>query len=100
MADDTNMEACPSVDAGSPSTEPNDDAGKGGGVRVGRLDSVDGVMVELGRVYRQVRRNAGPDIDPAVGSKLTYILTALARTIETSQLEQRVQALEERLRKK
>ncbi len=63
-------------------------------VRVGALDSPGKVRRELGRLYRAARRAAGPLPDAQSAGRLAYILQILARSIEVTDLEQRIQALE------
>ena len=43
-------------------------------VRIGHLDTVGGVVVEMGRVYRQARRG---DIDTMDAGRLVYMLTQM-----------------------
>ena len=43
-------------------------------VRIGPLDTVGGVVVEMGRVYRQARRG---DIDTVDAGRLVYMLTQM-----------------------
>lgn len=69
-----------------------------GETRVGKLDSIRDVRAELGRLYRTARRNCGEDISPTDASKLAHILSTIGRQLEASELEDRIAALEERLR--
>lgn len=59
--------------------------------RVGRLNSLAGVRLELTRVYRDARQGKIPTQE---ASRLTFILSVIARVIEGSELERRVEALE------
>jgi hypothetical protein len=59
-----------------------------------RLETVDDVRVELARLYREVR--AG-DLDPALASKLTYMLVSLARVAEVATVERRLAEIERQL---
>lgn len=61
---------------------------------MGRLNSLKGVRLELVRVYTEVRQGA---LSSQEGTRLTYILQIIARVLEQSDLEQRVQHLEEEL---
>lgn len=56
-----------------------------------RLETIDDVRAELGRVYRAARAE---QLDVAAASKLAHILQILVRVIEGSQLERRIEALE------
>ncbi|MFW7342866.1 hypothetical protein V0R37_15160 [Pollutimonas sp. H1-120] len=38
------------------------------------------------------------DIDPSIGTKLTYVLVALGKMIEVGDLEKRIEALEDQRR--
>lgn len=57
-----------------------------------KLATIDDCRREMARVYRDARLG---DTDTAEASRLVYILSTLAKLIETSQLEQRIAALEE-----
>jgi hypothetical protein len=65
-------------------------------VRVGKLDTLEAVRRELGRLYRAARRTAGPDPDAATASRLAYLLVQIGRSIEGTELEQRIATLERR----
>lgn len=69
------------------------------GVRVGRLDTLEDVRRELGRLYRAARRASGAEPDAATAAKLAYLLQAVGRTIEGSDLEKRVMELERRTKR-
>ena len=56
------------------------------------LASVNDIRREMARVYREMRVGS---IDPAVGTKLTYVLAQLRTTLEVGDLETRLQALEQ-----
>ena len=58
-----------------------------------KLTSLRAVRREMAAVYRDARERT---IDPADGTKLTYMLAAVAKVLESSDLEARVKALEER----
>ena len=60
-------------------------------VRIGRLDTLGGVLKEMGRVYRQTRRG---DIDDQHGARLVGMLRAMRETIEVADIERRLEALE------
>jgi hypothetical protein len=55
------------------------------------LKSAQHVRAELARVYRGMKYG---ELDPAVGTKLAYVLVALGKMIEVGDLEQRIEALE------
>lgn len=59
--------------------------------RVGRLDTARDVRKEAAKLYRACRRG---DVDPADGSKMASILALIARSIESSELEERLNRLE------
>ena len=65
------------------------------GLRVGRLHNMAGVRRELARVYREARKGV---LSVADAAKLGNLLAILARIIETSTLETRVKALEDKQR--
>jgi hypothetical protein len=72
-------------DAGSGDTSPH--------VRVGRLDTIDGVRRELDRLYRAARRQAGAQPDAVTAAKLAYLLNTIGRVVE-SDVEARLAKLE------
>jgi hypothetical protein len=59
--------------------------------RVGRLDTARDIRREAARLYRACRRG---DVDPADGSKMASILALIVRSLETQELEERVERLE------
>jgi len=63
-------------------------------IRIGRLDTIEGVRKELGRLYTSARRNAGRDVDAGTAAKLGYLLHSIAKTLEIAELEKRIAALE------
>lgn len=58
-----------------------------------KLDTLADVKKEMARVYRETRSD---QLDPGTGSKLVFMLQSIGRVIEGSDLEQRVEALEEK----
>jgi hypothetical protein len=62
----------------------------GPGPRVGHLDSLSGILKEMGNVYREMRQGSTAITD---GSRLIYSLRCMRDVIETIALER----LEERL---
>lgn len=56
-----------------------------------RLNSLGEVANELARVYRGMARGR---LDPAAGTKLCYVLSALAKVTESAQFEARISKLE------
>ncbi len=63
--------------------------------RPGALSTMPKIRRELSRVHRDMRTGAR---DASIGTKLTYTLIAMARLIESSDLETRLEALEETAR--
>ncbi len=59
--------------------------------RIGPLNTVGGVVTELGRVYRLARRS---ELDMADAKALTYILREIRCALEASDIERRLEALE------
>ena len=60
-------------------------------VRVVRLDTAGDVRRELARLYRACRRGDVPAPD---GSKMACILGLIIRSIETAEIEERLNRLE------
>ena len=60
-------------------------------IRIGRLNSVGGVVTELGRVYRKARRG---DLDIADATRLASILRELRCALEAGDVERRLDELE------
>ena len=61
--------------------------------RIGRLDSVGGVVTELGRIYRQARKG---ELDVGDGTRLAMILREIRCALEVSDFEARLLAVERR----
>lgn len=61
-----------------------------GKVSIG-LKKIEDVRMEMSRVYRDCRSGA---IDASVGARLTFILVSIGRLIETTDMEQRIEQLE------
>ena len=59
--------------------------------RIGPLNTVGGVVTELGRVYRLARRS---ELDMADAKALTYVLREIRCALEASDIERRLEALE------
>ena len=59
--------------------------------RLSALDTVGGVVTELGRVYREARRG---DLDIGEATRLTYILREIRCALEAGDIERRIEALE------
>lgn len=76
---------------GSPSSE-------GQAARVGKLDTLAGVRNEMARLYRVARKNAGKAVDAPTAAKLAYLLNCIGRSLEATELEKRIAAIEEHLR--
>ena len=60
-------------------------------IRIGRLDNIGGVVTELGRVYRQMRRK---ELDTLEGSRLMAGLREIRCALEASDIERRIEVLE------
>jgi hypothetical protein len=56
-----------------------------------KLDTLQDVRREMAKVYREARSEM---LDPAVASKLVWVLQAVGKVIEGSDLEKRIEALE------
>ena len=61
------------------------------GPRIGPLDTVGGVVSEMGRVYRQARRS---ELDAKDAGRLVYMLTQIRTAIEDGDYERRIKELE------
>ncbi len=59
--------------------------------RIGRLNTVGGVVTELGRIYREARRG---ELDVGDATRLAYILREIRCALELSEFEKRLEALE------
>jgi len=60
-------------------------------LRFGRLDTIGGIVTELGRLYRGARRGEFPTQD---ASRLAFLLTQIRRAAEGADIERRLAALE------
>jgi hypothetical protein len=58
------------------------------------LATLSAVRREMGRVYRDMRAKK---IESQHGTRLTYVLTAIGKLTEGSEMQKRVEALEQRL---
>ena len=58
-----------------------------------KLDTMQDVKREMAKVYRESRSEL---IDPAAATKLVWVLQAVGKIIEISDLEKRLEALENR----
>lgn len=58
-----------------------------------KLKSIDDVRVEMASVYRRMK---GGSIETSDGTKLVYVLSAIAKAIEIHDIEQRIKLLEEK----
>lgn len=61
--------------------------------RIGNLSTIGGVVDEMAKVYREARRD---ELDDTKAKRLVSMLNALRAAIETSILEARIDALEQR----
>ena len=62
-------------------------------IRIGRLDTVGGVVTGLGRIYRKERRG---ELDVGDATRLAMILREIRCALEASDIERRLEALEVR----
>ena len=60
-------------------------------IRIGKLDSIGGVITEMGRVYRQMRRK---ELDTLDGSRLVGALREIRCAMEHGEFERPIEALE------
>ncbi len=60
-------------------------------IRIGRLDSVGGIVSELGRVYREARRG---ELDVGDATRLATILREIRSALEAGDIERRIEKLE------
>ena len=58
-----------------------------------QLGSLDGVRVEMSRVYREMESGKRDSQD---GSRLVYVLTQIAKVLELTEIERRLVMLEEK----
>lgn len=61
--------------------------------RIGKIADIGGVITEMGRVYRQMRR---AELDTLDGKRLVDVLTAIRQSMEIKDIEARLKALEGR----
>jgi hypothetical protein len=61
------------------------------------LSTVQDVRREMAKVYRECRSDI---LDAQTGTKLTWMLQGIAKVIETSDIEQRLEQLEQQALKK
>ena len=61
-------------------------------IRIGHLNTVGGVVAELGKVYRHARRG---EMDMGEAKILTYVLRELRCALEAGDIERRLEELEE-----
>jgi len=64
-----------------------------GGPSIYQLDRLEGVRVEMARVYREMEAGTR---DSQEGSRLVYVLTAIAKVLELTEIEHRLARLEDR----
>ena len=62
--------------------------------RKAQLDRLEGVRREMSRVYRDMESGKRDSQD---GSRLVYVLTQIAKVLELTEIERRVDALENRV---
>jgi hypothetical protein len=61
------------------------------GPSIGKLTSVGMIAIEVGRIYRHARRK---QIDTITAYRLASVLAVMAKCLEQSQIEQRLDDLE------
>jgi hypothetical protein len=66
-------------------------------VRVGRLTTVADIRVEVGKLYKSARRNAGRSIDAATALRLAQILNISRACLMDHELTVRVKAALQKL---
>lgn len=62
-------------------------------IRIGRLNNVGGVVSELAKVYREMRRG---ELDKADGERLARVLTQIRGALEVGEIERRLGMLEDK----
>lgn len=62
-------------------------------IRIAKMVDIGGVITEMSRVYRQMRRG---DLDTLDGKRLVDVLTAIRQAMEVKDVEARLRALEDR----
>lgn len=62
--------------------------------RIGRLDSIGGVVDEIKAVYRQCRRG---ELDSLEGGRLVMMLREIRQAYHDEMVEKRIGALEDRM---
>lgn len=65
--------------------------------RVGKLDTIEAVRVELARLYRASRREAGIYPKPNDATKLAYLLHLIGRSLEQSEIVRRLEEIERKV---
>ncbi len=60
-------------------------------IRIGPLNTVGGVVAELGRIYREARRG---EMDVGDATRLATILREIRSALEASDIERRIEKLE------
>jgi hypothetical protein len=88
------MEQIPELDGSNSLTHQPVRAGPPPRRRRPDLATLSAVRREMGRVYRDMRAKR---IESQHGTRLTYVLTAIGKLIEGSEIQKRVEALEQRL---
>ena len=61
--------------------------------RKAQLNTLEGVRIEMARQYREMESGKR---DPQDGSKLVYVLSAIGKILELTEIERRLVALEDR----
>jgi hypothetical protein len=76
---------------GRPAEEMREIATHKRGPSIGRLDSLGRIAIEIGRLYRHARRK---ELDTIEAYRLVSVLGVMAKCLEQSQLEQRLNDIE------
>ncbi|MGE3245397.1 MAG: hypothetical protein AB7J19_03625 [Beijerinckiaceae bacterium] len=64
-----------------------------GKLRIGKIDTLGGVIGEMGRVYREMRRG---QLDTMDGKRLVDALTAIRQAMEIRDIEGAIRDMQER----
>jgi len=60
-------------------------------IRIGRLNTLGGILVEMARVYRECRRE---ELDSLEGFRLVAMLKEMRESLKATEIEDRIRALE------
>ena len=65
--------------------------------RIAALNKMSGIMAEMGKVYREARRG---ELDIEKATKFTYMLREMRVALESTEIEKRMDALEQEAKTK